>query len=141
MQLETHAKLAGCWTAFYFNMKQKLLDTGFCLGLAEDMVGIFPWQDRGRWDIGNPGVSFYLHRNKPCHTTIPCVGPWKAFHVIPWKNPIPTNNTYMMKPPQKSHNYRVQRASGLVGTCWEGGAPYLHLHLFVHLYSLLYPSL
>ena len=33
------------------------------------MVGLFPWWDRRRWDIGNPGADFYP--NKPsCYTTI-----------------------------------------------------------------------
>ena len=31
---------------------------------------IFPWSEKGRWGNGNPGGSFYLHTDKPCHTTI-----------------------------------------------------------------------
>ena len=46
------------------------LETSLCFGLAEDMVGIFPRQDRGRWEIGNPGTVF---PRKLCHTTVSCV--------------------------------------------------------------------
>ena len=28
------------------------LDTGFYPGLAEDTVGLFPWRDEWRWDMG-----------------------------------------------------------------------------------------
>ena len=40
----------------------------FCVGLAEDTVGLFPWQDKGRWDSRNPGAD--VHENSFCHTTI-----------------------------------------------------------------------
>ena len=45
-----------------------MLGTGFCFGLPEDAVGLFPWQDGERWDIGHQGADFYP--NKLCHTTI-----------------------------------------------------------------------
>lgn len=40
------------------------------LGLAADMVGLLPWQNRETWDIRNPGGNFYFPTNKPCHITI-----------------------------------------------------------------------
>ena len=46
-------------------------------GLPKDTVGLFPWQDTGRWDVGNPGGSFYHRINlttplSPMHGSLEC---------------------------------------------------------------------
>ena len=56
-----------------FNMK----DISFVLAMGK--VGLFPWQDKGRWEIGNSGAAF--HTNKPFHHNLPCVA-WNAFLAV-----------------------------------------------------------
>ena len=48
-------------------------------GLAEDMVGLFPWKDGRRWDFGNPGVG--SHINKPSYYTT--ISPEWALGMLP----------------------------------------------------------
>lgn len=35
------------------------LGPGLCLGLVEGKIGLFPWWDGDRWDIGKPGGEFF----------------------------------------------------------------------------------
>ena len=65
LQLETHAKLAGCWTGLDWTPIWSL-DFGQCglpPGATEDKAGHFPWWHRQRWDTGKSGgeaLSFYI---------------------------------------------------------------------------------
>lgn len=39
--------------------------SGLNSGPAGDTVGLFPWWDGGKWDIGNPGVYFQPNKYYP----------------------------------------------------------------------------
>ena len=117
----------------------------FVFGLAEDAVGLFPWQSRQRWDIGHPGGSFYLHPNEPCHTMDSVHGPWNALLVIPQKTTTPAIGGQVFPPcvsnsPRTSWTQRmgpgrvlrrgvsVSTPPSPAGTATASHLPPLHVH-------------
>ena len=56
VQLETHAKLAGCWTGPDFDTEQTPWAVAFILAPA-NKIGSFPWWDRGQRDMEKSGAE------------------------------------------------------------------------------------
>lgn len=67
------------------------MGTGLCLGLAEDTAGLFHGGTEGDGALGAQGEERPLYINHLPHHHLPCVGPWNASFLIPWKSLIPTD--------------------------------------------------
>ena len=71
LQLETHAKLDGCWTGLDFNMEQKLWAVTFTLALLKTRLyfSMVRWMETGHWEVrrGSPlnCTSSVNHTPKP----------------------------------------------------------------------------
>lgn len=69
----------------------KYLETGPSSRPLKIRLNIFCSGTDGRGDFGNLGAASDFHPNQP-HHILPCLGPWNAFLVTPWKNTI-SNST------------------------------------------------